>query len=89
MSFPASTAVGIELVAVLRLVGHGGTRRRGPNPCLGSVSPAPAAPVGFFSLLDTSREWGQWSSGSVSRKGDNKLGIWLGFVCESTQFCKS
>lgn len=41
-----STVLGIELVAVLRLVGHGGPRRWGPNPWLVSISPA--APVDFF-----------------------------------------
>lgn len=40
--------MGIKLVAVLGLMGHGQTRRWGSNPQLVSVSPAPADLVELF-----------------------------------------
>lgn len=43
--------MGMQLVAVLRLMGHGGTRRWGPNPWLVSVGPAPAALADFLPCL--------------------------------------
>lgn len=73
--------MGIQSVAVLGLMGHGGTRRRESNPQLVSVSCAPAALVGLLPCVTPVGNGASdplaWCQGKMTESSGSARGLFV------------